>query len=109
MHYCISIAAAAELCSVGEPAIRRAFREGRIKPAGFWHIGRSHVGTYLNLASVVAAYTPDAARIDELIEKWVAHAAIVHTEDGEQWAIVDQSPPLMFREGSARAEWVIDR
>ena len=108
MHYCLSIPAAAELCGVGEPAIRRAFREGRIKPACFWHVGRTNVGTYLNLESAVLAYSVDRDRMEERLRKWTAHAPIVRTPDGEEWVILDQGPAVMFPEGSSSADWVID-
>ena len=108
LHYCISIPAAAELCGVGEPAIRRALREDRIKPACFWHVGRTNVGTYLNLPSTLRAYGVDRGGVDDRIQDWVAHAPIVRTPDGEEWLILDQCPSMMFLEGSASADWVID-
>ena len=109
MHYCLSIPAAAELCGVGEPAIRRALREGRIKPAFFWHNGRSDVATYLNLPSTLRAYGVDEGGVEDRIRKWVAHAPIIRTPDGRECLILDQGPPMMFLEGSATADWVIDR
>ena len=108
MHYCLSIPAAAELCGVGEPAIRRAFREGRIKPACFWHIGRNNVGTYLNLWSTVRAYGVDQDKWEERLRSWTAHAPVIRTPDGEEWLILDQTASVMFPEGSASADWVID-
>ena len=108
VHNCLSIPAAAELCGVGEPAIRRAFREGRIKPACFWHVGGSNVGTYLNFESALLAYGVDRDKVHHIVREWVAQAAIVRTPDGEEWVILDQCPPVMFPEGSASADWVID-
>ena len=108
MHYCLSIPAAAELCGVGEPAIRRAFREGRIKPACFWQVGRTNVGTYLNLWSALRAYGVDRDGVEGRIREWVAHAPVVRTPDGEEWLILDQCSAVMFPEGSESADWVID-
>ena len=108
MHHCISISAAAELCGVGEPAIRRAFREGRIKPAFFWHNGRNNVGTYLNLYSAVSAYGVDEAEVKSLLAKWTKQATIARTPDGREWLILDVIPSMMFMEGSSSADWVID-
>ena len=108
MHYCLSIPAAAALCDVGQHAIRRAFREGRIKPACFWHIGGNNVGTYLNLESVLLAYNVDRDKVDHIVREWVAQAPVVRTPDGEEWLILDQCPSMMFQEGSASADWVID-
>lgn len=98
-HLAISIPAAGELCGVGEPAIRRAFREGRISPAFFWHVGRVQHAIYLNLASVVACYGVVDATVQSNIDRMSSHAPVIHTQDGEQWVILDLLDPLMFREG----------
>lgn len=108
VHHCISISAAAEVCDVGEPAIRRALREGRLKPACAWHIGRTNAGIYLNLESVIVSYRVDRDRVIGRIREWVEHAPVVRTPDGEEWLILDQCAPVMFPEGSPSAAWVID-
>ena len=101
MHHVISIPAAAVLCGVGEAAIRRAFREGRIDLAFAWHVGRASVATYLNLKSVVRCYGVDAMTVDASIDKFTANAPVVQTPDGERWAILDLNEPMMFREPGA--------
>ena len=108
MHHSISIPAAAELCDVGEPAVRRALREGRIKPAFFWHVGGYNSVTYLNLASVIECYGVDKEKGTKLIKKWTDHAPIVCTPDNRKWLILDQTAPMMYLEGSSSADWVID-
>ena len=79
MHIAISIPAAAELCGVGEPAIRRAFREGRIDPAFFWHVGRQQTAVYLNLGSVVGCYGVDEAAVQANINRYAANAPVIQT------------------------------
>ena len=108
MHYSISIPAAAELCDVGEPAVRRALRERRIKPAFFWHVGGHNTITYLNLYSVIKCYGIDEGKATKLIKKWADHAPIVRTPDDRRWIILDQTAPMMFLEGSSSADWIID-
>ncbi len=98
MHQAISIPAAGELCGVGEPAIRRAFREGRITPAFFWHVGRQQTAVYLNLQSVVKCYGVVEATVESNIKRWVASAPVIRTPDGEEWLILDLLEPMMFRE-----------
>ena len=105
MHLAISIPAAAELCGVGEPAIRRAFREGRIEPAFCWHVGRTQVAIYLNLSSVVRCYGVVDATVESNIERWSAKAPVIRTPDGETWIILDLLEPMMFREPKA---WAAD-
>ena len=106
MHHALSIPAAAELCGVGEPAIRRAIRDGRIKPAFFWHVGGHNALTYVNLYSAIECYGIDQDGADELIKRWMAHASIVRVPDGREWLILDQTAPMMFLEGSSSADWV---
>ena len=98
MHQSISIPAAAVLCDVGEPAIRRAFREDRISLAFVWVVGGGESTNYLNLASVVRCYGVDENRTSELIEKWCAHAPIVRTSDGREWLILDCAPSMILLE-----------
>ena len=100
MHYVISVPAAAVLCGVGEAAIRRAHREGRVDLAFAWHVGRESVATYLNLQSVVRCYGVDDVTVDASIKKFAANAPVVQTPDGERWAILDLNEPMMFREAS---------
>lgn len=99
MHLAISIPAAGELCGVGEPAIRRAYREGRISMAFAWHVGRTQAAVYLNLVSVVACYGVVDSTVQGCIDRMSSHAPTITTQDGEQWAILDLLDPLMFREG----------
>ena len=99
-HLAISIPAAGELCGVGEPAVRRAFRDGRISPAFFWHVGRTQAAVYLNLASVVACYGVNDATVQGCIDRMSSHAPVITTRDGEKWVILDLVDPLMFREGN---------
>ena len=98
-HLAITIRAAGELTGLGEPAIRQAFRQGRISPAFFWHIGGTNTATYLNLASVVTAYGVVDATVQSNIERMSGHAPTITTQDGETWVILDTCDPLMFREG----------
>ena len=99
MHHSISIPAAAELCGVGEPAIRRAFREGRIEMAFQWHVGGDNPITYLNLYSAVRCYGVNRATVDANLKRWVRHAPIVRTPDGREWLIIDRVEPMLFLEG----------
>ncbi len=99
MHHVISIPAAAELCGVGEPAIRRAFREGRIDLGFAWHVGRGQAGIYLNLSSVIACYGVVKATVEANVERFAKNATIVTTPDGERWIILDLLPSVMFPEG----------
>lgn len=98
-HLAITIRAAGELTGLGEPAIRQAFRQGRISAAFFWHVGGTNTATYLNLASVVEHYGAVKATSDSNIARWSKHAPTVETQDGETWVILDTCDPLMFREG----------
>ena len=100
-HLAISIPAAGELCGVGEAAIRRAYREGRISLAFAWHVGREMRALYLNLDSVVGCYGVDDARLNANIQRFAANAPTIQTQDGERWIILDLNPPLMFREPGA--------
>jgi len=97
MNIAISIPAAAELCGVGEPAIRRAFREGRIAPAFFLHVGGRNTVTYLNMQSAVACYGI-ADQKDAIIERMSAHAANFTNIEGREFLILDTTAPLMFLE-----------
>ena len=95
----ISIPAAAELTGLGEPAIRRAFREGRVDVAFQWHVGREATATYLDLPSVLTCYGVVEATVESNIKRWAAHAPVIHTPDGERWIILDLIEPMMFRKG----------
>ena len=98
MHHAISIPAAAELCGVGEPAIRRAFREGRISLAFQWVVGGGETINYLNLESVLECYGVAGSKTYPLIEKWALRAPIVRTRDGREWAIFDRAEVMILRE-----------
>ena len=98
MHHSITIPAAAEISGVGEPAIRRAFREGRISLAFQWVVGGGDTTNYLSLGSVVRCYGVNDERVSELITKWVAYAPVVRTPDGREWLILDLAPPMILME-----------
>lgn len=98
MHHSISIPAAAELCDVGEPAVRRAFREGRITLAFQWVVGGGGTTSYLNLDSVVRCYGVDHEKASNLLKKWVKFAPVARTPDGREWLILDRAPPMILME-----------
>ena len=98
VHHAISIPAAAELCRVGEPAIRRAFREGRISPCFRWVVGGGETITYLNLDSVLACYEMTRAEVFETIKEWALRAPVVRTRDEREWVIFDRAPVMILRE-----------
>ena len=100
MHHSISIPAAAELCGVGEPAIRRALREYRIKLAFQWCVGGGDTITYLNLESVLLCYGVED-RNDECrnrIREWAEYAPVVRTADGRKWLVLDRKPTMILLE-----------
>ena len=103
MHHAISIPAAAELCGVGEPAIRRAFREGRISLACQWVVGGGETITYLNLLSVLECYGVARSKTNPLIEKWALRAPIVRTSDGRDWVIFDRAAVMILLEPASDA------
>ena len=104
MHQSISIPAAAELCAVGEPAIRRAFREGRISLAFQWVVGGGETINYLNLESVIRCYGADRDVALSLIKNWDSYAPIVRTPDGREWVILDRAEPMILLEPPEHAD-----
>ena len=72
----------------GEPAIRRAIREDRIRLAFQLVIGGRDAITFLNLAQVVAAYGMMEA-IAKRIKEWTKHAPmpIFRSPDGREWLV----------------------
>ena len=101
MHHTISIRAAARLTGVGEPAIRRAIRDDRIKLAFSYSVGERST-FWCNLADVVGHYGVDEDNVERLINKWVAHAPIVRTPDGREWLLLDEGPVMFFLEPEER-------
>ena len=104
MHQSISIPAAAELCAVGEPAIRRALRDGRISLAFQWVVGGGGTINYLNLASVIRCYGADRDVALSLIEKWSCYAPVIRSLDGRDWTILDRAEPMILLEPPEHAD-----
>ena len=86
MKKVLSIRAAAELCGVGEPAIRRAIREGRIVWAcHFWE------GTMLmDYDSVMACYPERFDKARKL------SSVIIQVPDGPAFELIDVSAPFLW-------------
>ena len=85
----ITIPAAAALCGVGEPAIRRANREGRIKWAcQIWIGGRTM--TFLDLNSVRKCYQVKGVMLGGM------HTAKVQHANGPEFMLYHLKPILLY-------------
>ena len=94
MRKVLSVRSAAELASVGEPAIRRAVREQRLVAPLIFYVGERHT-TWIDLDSLAAVYE----LTDEAVERyyaWLDHLEteppVVATSDGTQWCLIDRGP-----------------
>ena len=97
MHHAISIRAAATLADVGQPAIRRAIRDGRIHLSFVYSVGERDT-FWCNLESVVRCYDPPAHAVEQFISEWAPQAPITRTPDGREWLLLDTSPVLHLLE-----------
>ena len=85
----ITIPAAAALCGVGEPAIRRAYREGRIKWACIIWIGRQQT-TFLELNSVKKCYGIETDKRQEM------HTLTVRHPNGPEFLLYHSEAILLY-------------
>ena len=85
----ITIPAAAALCGVGEPAIRRAYREGRIKWACIIWIG-GQTTTFLELNSVKKCYGIETDKRQEM------HTLTVRHPNGPEFLLYHSAAMLLY-------------